>query len=73
VCNKTGKSFGEFIDHFILGRDETNLIADADGDLRLLERKGRRSMRRRWPIIEDRSPCTALELLQGTMALLFSY
>jgi hypothetical protein len=39
----------------------------------LLERKGRRSTRRRWPIIEDQSPCTALDLLQGTMALLFSY
>jgi hypothetical protein len=26
VCNKTGKSFGELIDHFILGGDETNLM-----------------------------------------------
>jgi hypothetical protein len=73
VCNKTGKSFGEFIDHFILGGDETNLIADADGDLRIVGENGRRCMRRRWPIIKDRSPCIALELLQGTMALLFSY
>ncbi len=67
MCNKTGKSFGELIDHFILGGNETNLIADADGDLRIVGEKGKKT------IIEDRSSCIALELLQGTMALLFSY
>jgi hypothetical protein len=42
VCNKTGKSFGELIDHFILGGDETNLIADADGELRIVGEKGKK-------------------------------
>jgi hypothetical protein len=73
VCNKTGKSFGELINHFILGGNETNLIADADGDLRIVGEKGKKKHKKKWPIIEDRSPCTALELLQATMALLFSY
>jgi hypothetical protein len=42
VCNKTRKSFGELIDHFILGDDETNLIADADGDLRIVGERGKK-------------------------------
>jgi hypothetical protein len=42
VCNKTGKQFGEVIEHFILGADETCLIADADGDLRILGEAGNR-------------------------------
>ena len=42
MCNKTGKSFGELINHFILGGDETNLIADADGDLRIVGEKGKK-------------------------------
>ena len=42
VCNKTGKSFVELIDHFILGSDETNLIADADGKLRIVGEKGKK-------------------------------
>ena len=36
VCRKTGKQFGELIRHFIIGGDETNLIADADGDLKII-------------------------------------
>ena len=39
MCNKTGKSFGELTDRFILGGDNTNLIADADGDLRIVGEK----------------------------------
>ncbi len=42
MCNKTGKLFGELIDHFILGSNETNLIADADGDLRIVGEKGKK-------------------------------
>jgi len=41
-CNKTGKLFGELINHFILGGDETNLIADADGELRIVGEKGKK-------------------------------
>ena len=34
MCRKTGKQFGEFLEHFIIVSDETNLIADADGDVK---------------------------------------
>ena len=33
---------GELIDHFILGGDETTLIAEADGDLRIVGEKGKK-------------------------------
>ena len=33
VCRHTGKTFGELIDHFVVGADETNLQADDKGDL----------------------------------------
>jgi hypothetical protein len=42
VCRVTGKSFGEVIEYFILGGDETNLIADADGELRIVGEKGKK-------------------------------
>jgi hypothetical protein len=35
VCNATVKSFGKLFDHFTLGGDEMNLIADANGELRV--------------------------------------
>jgi hypothetical protein len=47
VCNKTGKSFGELINHFILGSDETNLIADADDDLRIVGEKGNKKHKKK--------------------------
>ena len=47
VCNKTGKSFGELIDHFILGGDETNLIADADGEVRIVGEKGKKKQEKK--------------------------
>ena len=42
ICNKTGKQFGELIEHFILGGDETCLIADADGDLKIVGEYGKK-------------------------------
>ena len=42
VCNKTGKQFGELIEHFIVGGDETCLIADADGDLKVIGKAGKK-------------------------------
>ena len=42
VCRKTGKHFGELIEHFVIGGDETNLIADADGDLKIIGDAGKR-------------------------------
>ena len=42
VCNKTGETFGELMEHFIIGGDETNLIADADGDMKIIGEFGRK-------------------------------
>jgi hypothetical protein len=33
VCRKTGKLFGELIEHFVIGSDEACLMADDHGDL----------------------------------------
>ncbi len=41
VWNATRKSFGELINHFILGGNETNLIADANGELMIVGEKGK--------------------------------
>ena len=35
LCPKTGKTFGELMDHFVLGGDETCLLA-SDGDVRII-------------------------------------
>eukprot|EP00956_Cyclotella_meneghiniana_P045509 scaffold372383_cov146-Cyclotella_meneghiniana.AAC.1 len=48
VCRKTGKSFGEIIDHFVVGADEACLMTDNHGSFRIIgasdkkkhERKG---------------------------------
>ena len=37
----TGKSFGELIDQFMIGIDETCLIADSDGDMRIIGEFGK--------------------------------
>jgi hypothetical protein len=42
VCNATRKLFGEIINHFILVGDETNLIADANGELKIVGGKGKK-------------------------------
>ena len=41
-CTKTGKTFGELIEHFIIGGDETCLMANADGKLKILGEVGKR-------------------------------
>ena len=35
-CRKSGRHFGEVIQHFIIGGDETCLMADADGDVKII-------------------------------------
>ena len=40
VCRKTGKTFGELIDHFLIGADETCMMADSNGDLKIVGSKG---------------------------------
>ena len=34
LCPKTGRTSGELMDHFVLGEDETCLLA-SDGDVRI--------------------------------------
>ena len=35
-CRKSGRHFGEVIQHFIIGGDETCLMADVDGDVNIV-------------------------------------
>jgi hypothetical protein len=35
-CRRTGKTFGEVIDNFVIGGDEACLMADANGDLKII-------------------------------------
>ena len=56
VCNVTGKSFGELIEHFIIGGDETNLICDADGDMKIIGEFGRKKHEKK--VSDCRSSCT---------------
>ena len=37
VCKRTVKSFGEIIDHFIIGGGKTYLIAEADESMKIIE------------------------------------
>ena len=41
-CNKSGETFGELIEHFLIGLDKTCLIADANGDMKIIGKFGRR-------------------------------
>ena len=41
-CKKSGKTFGEVIDHFIVGYDEANMTANADGSVRIVGEFGRK-------------------------------
>jgi hypothetical protein len=40
VCNRTGKLFGEVIQHFVISGDEACLMADNHGDLRIIGAAG---------------------------------
>ena len=46
VCRKTGKTFGELINHFVVGGDETCLMADADG-IKIVGEVGRKKHERK--------------------------
>lgn len=40
VCRRTGKSFGELIDHFVVSADETCVQNDSQGELKVFWRSG---------------------------------
>ncbi len=73
MCNATGKSFGELINHFILGGDETNLIADANGELKIVGEKGKKKHEEK--VLDYRGSITmyCTGVAAGTMALLCFY
>ena len=47
TCPKTGKTFGELIEHFVLNGDETNLMADNDGNVKIIGEFGRQKHKKR--------------------------
>jgi hypothetical protein len=42
LCKRSGKTFGEVVDHFVVGYDEANMIANADGTVKIVDEFGRR-------------------------------
>ena len=42
LCRRTGLTFGEVMEHFIISGDETNLIANPDGEMKTIGEFGRR-------------------------------
>ena len=47
TCPKTGKTFGELIERFVLNGDETNLMADNDGNMKIIGEFGRQKHKKR--------------------------
>jgi len=47
TCPKSGKTFGELIDHFVVGGDETCLMSDSNGDLKIVGAKDKRKHERK--------------------------
>jgi hypothetical protein len=56
LCRKTGQTFGELMEHFVIGGDKTNLIADADGDMKIIGEFGRRKHEKK--VSDCRSSCS---------------
>ena len=47
TCPVSGKTFGEVIDHFVVGGDETCLMSDSNGDLKIVGAKHKRKHERK--------------------------
>ena len=47
VCQKTGKSFGEIIDHFVVGANEACLMTDNHGNFRIIGAADKKKHERR--------------------------
>jgi hypothetical protein len=47
LCKKSGKTFGEVIEHFLIRGDKTNLIANADGQIKIVGEFGKRKHERK--------------------------
>ena len=45
LCAKTKKSFGELMEHFIVGLDEMCIMSDAHGTLRVIGSADKKNMR----------------------------
>jgi hypothetical protein len=46
LCKKTGKTFGEVIDYFVVGADETCLMSDSNGNVRIVAAASKRKHER---------------------------
>jgi hypothetical protein len=56
LCKRSGKTFGEVVDHFVVGYDEANMIANADGTVKIV---GEFRRRKHEKIVSDcRASCT---------------
>ena len=49
VCRRTGKLFGELIEHFIIGGGKTCLIAESDGSMKIIGGFGRKKHDKKVP------------------------
>jgi hypothetical protein len=65
VCNRTGKLFGELIQHFVIGGVEACLRADDHGDLRIIGAVGIKKHEKRVAIHKCNPQWYILELLDG--------
>ena len=57
VCKKSGNTFGEVIQHFIIGGDESCFMASANGDCRVIGSVGKKKHERN--IMDSRASVTA--------------
>ncbi len=73
MCNATGKSFGKLINHFVRGGNETNLIADADEELKIVGGKGKEKHERKVLDYRDSITMYRTGVAAGHNALLSFY
>ena len=64
LCQKMGHSFGELIEHFILGADEMSMCVNANRVLKIVGECSRKNMRRTFPI-----PMFLLQYMGPTLAV----
>lgn len=64
LCQKSGKTFGEVMPHFLIGLDEMCLMSDSHGDLRVVDSADKK---RQEKLLQD-SRCSITVVRTGTMA-----
>lgn len=64
MCQKSGKTFGEVMPHFLIGLDEMCLMSDSHGDLRVVASADKKKQEK---LLQD-SRCSITVVRTGTMA-----